>query len=120
LTPVSAHYDDRRKRCSDPAESPGAPRGASRGAANASPCPRPRLNRTVDGSLVANTEFPHTVPIFFELEGLSCGYDFAAPAAEDYKSPFAFNGIIHSVTIDVSGELISDDEAEMARMLAQQ
>ena len=74
----------------------------------------------VDGHLVANTEFPHTVPLVFELEGLSCGYDFGAPAGEGYEPPFAFTGTIHSVTFDVSGELITDDEAEMARLLAQQ
>ena len=69
---------------------------------------------------MANTEFPHTVPLLFELEGLSCGYDFGAPAAEDYASPFAFNGTIHSVTFDLSGELVTDDEAELARVMAQQ
>jgi arylsulfatase A-like enzyme len=74
----------------------------------------------VDGTLVANTELPHTTPLIFELEGLSCGYDFGAPAGEGYTSPFAFTGKIHSVTFDVSGELISDDEAELARMMAQQ
>lgn len=74
----------------------------------------------VDGRLVANAEFPHTTPLIFELEGLSCGYDYGAPAAEGYEPPFAFNGTIHSVTFDVSGDLISDDEAELARMMAQQ
>ena len=74
----------------------------------------------VDGDLVANTEFPHTVPLMFELEGLSCGYDFGAPAAEGYEPPFAFTGTIHSVTFDVSGELITDEEAEIARLMAQQ
>ena len=74
----------------------------------------------VDGQLVANTEVPYTVPLLFELEGLSCGYDFGAPAGEAYESPFAFTGTIHSVTFDISGELISDDEAEMARLMAQQ
>jgi hypothetical protein len=74
----------------------------------------------VDGRLVANAEFPHTTPLFFELEGLSCGYDYGAPAADGYESPFAFNGTIHSVTFDLSGELISDEEGELARMMAQQ
>ena len=54
-----------------------------------------------------------------ELEGLSCGYDFGAPAAEGYEPPFGFTGTIHQVAIDVAGELISDDEAEMARLMAQ-
>ena len=79
-----------------------------------------RAQLYVDGDLVANAEFPHTTPLIFELEGLSCGYDFGAPAAEGYKPPFPFTGTIHSVTFDLSGELISDDEAELARMMAQQ
>ena len=57
----------------------------------------------------------------FELEGLSCGYDFGEPVLEDvYKSPFTFTGTLHSVTIDVSGDLIEDDEATLRRMMAQQ
>jgi arylsulfatase A-like enzyme len=79
-----------------------------------------RAQLYVDGDLVANTEFPHTVPLIFELEGLSCGYDFGAPAGEAYEPPFEFTGTIHSVTFDVSGELITDDEAELARLMAQQ
>jgi arylsulfatase A-like enzyme len=79
-----------------------------------------RAQLYVDGDLVANTEFPHTTPLIFELEGLSCGYDYGAPAAEGYESPFPFNGTIHSVTFDLSGDLIPDDEAEVARMMAQQ
>ena len=79
----------------------------------------------MDGDLVANAEFPHTTPVIFELEGLSCGYDYGAPTAEGYEPPFPFSGTIHSVTIhsvtfDLSGELIADDEAVLARMMAQQ
>jgi arylsulfatase A-like enzyme len=79
-----------------------------------------RAQLYVDGQLVANAEFPHTTPLIFELEGLSCGYDFGAPASDAYEPPFTFNGTLHSVTFDVTGELITDDEAEMARMMAQQ
>ena len=74
----------------------------------------------VDGTLVASTEFPYTVPLLFELEGLSCGYDFGAPAGAGYEPPYTFTGTLHSVTFDVSGELIADDEAEVARLMAQQ
>jgi hypothetical protein len=74
----------------------------------------------VDGTLVANRDFPHTTPLFFELEGLSCGYDFGAPAAEGYEPPFEFTGTIHEVTFDLSGELIADDDAQLALMMAQQ
>ena len=79
-----------------------------------------RAQLYVDGALVANADFPHTTPLLFELEGLSCGYDFGAPATESYEPPFAFTGTIHSVTVDVSGELLADDESEIARLMAQQ
>ena len=53
-------------------------------------------------------------------KGLSCGYDFGAPVADGYEPPFAFTGTIHSVTVDVSGELITDDEAELRVLMARQ
>ena len=31
----------------------------------------------------------------------------------DYEAPFRFTGTIHTVTVDLSGELISDPEAEL-------
>lgn len=75
----------------------------------------------VDGSLVANVDFPHTTPLIFELEGLSCGYDAGSPVIDGrYASPFGFNGTINNVTIDVSGNLQVDDEAALRVMMAQQ
>jgi arylsulfatase len=37
-----------------------------------------------------------------------------------YKPPFTFTGTIHSVIVDVAGDLIEDDEATMRRLMAQQ
>jgi arylsulfatase len=34
--------------------------------------------------------------------------------------PFTFTGEIHSVTIEVSGDLIEDDEATLRRLMARQ
>ncbi len=71
--------------------------------------------------MVGETEVPHTTPMMYELEGLSCGYDFGAPVlAHEYDPPFAFTGVIHEVVIDVGGDLIQDDEAEVRRVMAQQ
>lgn len=67
-----------------------------------------------------DADFPYTTPLLFELEGLSCGYDFGAPATEGYQPPFTFTGTIHTVTVEVSGELIRDDDADIARLMAQQ
>lgn len=75
----------------------------------------------VDGDLVAETEVPHTTPMFYEIEGLSCGYDLGAPVLHDvYTPPFAFTGTINSVTVDLSGELIEDHEVAANRLMAQQ
>ncbi len=79
-----------------------------------------RAQLYIDGKLVGNADFPYTTPHVFELEGLSCGYDFGAPAAGSYKPPFTFTGTIHSVTVEVSGELIRDSDAAIARLMAQQ
>ena len=74
----------------------------------------------IDGELVANTEYPHTTPLFFELEGLSCGFDFGAPASETYEPPFPFTGTIRQVSVDLAGELIADDDAPLRMLMAQQ
>jgi hypothetical protein len=37
-----------------------------------------------------------------------------------YQAPFRFTGELKQVGIDVSGELIQDDEAELKRLLIQQ
>ena len=73
----------------------------------------------IDGKLVGAGDFPHTTPLFFELEGLSCGFDFGAPATE-YAPPFPFTGTIRQVSFDLAGELIADDEAEMRVLMARQ
>jgi arylsulfatase A-like enzyme len=73
-----------------------------------------------DGKLVADAEIPVTVPIIFGIEGLSCGYDFGEAVTGEYEAPFRFTGTIKKVTVDVSGELITDDEAEVALLMAHQ
>jgi arylsulfatase len=38
----------------------------------------------------------------------------------EYVSPFPFTGTLHSVSVDVSGELIDDGESEMRMAMARQ
>ena len=87
--------------------------------ATARACPG-RGQLYVDGELVGATEFPHTTPLLFELEGLSCGYDFGAPASEVYTAPFPFTGTIRQVAVDLAGELIADDEGDLRVLMARQ
>jgi arylsulfatase len=74
----------------------------------------------IDGTLVGNTEFPITTPLTFGIEGLSCGYDFGEPVTHEYTAPFTFTGSIESVTVDLSGELIRDHEADVLALMARQ
>jgi hypothetical protein len=75
----------------------------------------------IDGELVGQAEIPVTNPILLGLSsGVAVGADPGSPVTEEYKAPFAFTGKIHSVTIDVSGELIEDDEATMRAVMARQ
>jgi hypothetical protein len=73
-----------------------------------------------DGALVGNAEFVMTVPLIFGIEGLSCGYDFGEAVTHNYHAPYRFTGTIHRVTVDLSGELIQDEEAEMRVLMARQ
>jgi arylsulfatase len=75
----------------------------------------------IDGKLVGQADFPHTTPLSLGLTGgITVGADPGAPVAPFYETPFEFTGTIHSVTFDVSGDLIRDTEAEMRAILARQ
>ena len=79
-----------------------------------------RLQLYVDGDLVGAAEAPVTTPFAFNPGALTCGSNPGSPITPDYPSPFRFTGHIEHVTIDVSGELIEDAEAELRIHLARQ
>ena len=79
-----------------------------------------RLQLYVDGSLVGNADAEVTTPFMFNPGALTCGANPGSPVTPDYEGPFAFTGTLHSVTLDVSGELIQDHEAELRAHLARQ
>ncbi len=79
-----------------------------------------RLQLYVDGDLVANAETPVTTPFVLNPGALSCGTNPGSPVTPDYTSPFKFTGDLEKVTIDVSGELIHDPEAELRAHMARQ
>jgi arylsulfatase A-like enzyme len=75
----------------------------------------------VAGRLVAQEDFPVTIPIAMGLGGgVSVGRDDGSPVLPDYDPPFEFTGTIMSVTVDVSGDLLQDSEAEMRAVMARQ
>jgi arylsulfatase A-like enzyme len=79
-----------------------------------------RLQLYVDGTLVGDAEAAITTPFMFNPGSLTCGANPGSPVTPDYEGPFAFTGTLHSVTLDVSGELIHDHEAELRVHLARQ
>jgi V8-like Glu-specific endopeptidase len=52
--------------------------------------------------------------------GIVCGADSGSPVWDKYKAPFKFTGTLYSTTVDVSGELIKDKDAEMRVLMARQ
>jgi arylsulfatase A-like enzyme len=79
-----------------------------------------RAQLYINGDLVGNTDFPMTVPLTFGIEGLSCGYDFGEAVTHKYHAPFTFTGVIKNVTVDLSGDLIEDEEAKVRLLMAHQ
>jgi hypothetical protein len=77
-----------------------------------------RAQLYINGELVGNTEFPMTVPLTFGIEGLSCGYDCGEAVTHKYHAPFTFTGLVKNVTVDLSGDLIEDDEAKVRLLMA--
>jgi hypothetical protein len=68
----------------------------------------------INRKLVASIDMPYSILVMFGTQGLTCGYDGAEPAApEEYSGEFRFTGTIKRVTMDLSGELIPDTEADM-------
>jgi hypothetical protein len=67
-----------------------------------------------DGVLICPT------PIAFNPGGLTCGANPGSAIVGDYQAPFPFTGTLHTVTIDLSGELITDTESEIRMAMARQ
>jgi hypothetical protein len=79
-----------------------------------------RFQLYIDGKLVGDADFPYTTPFAFNPGQLSCGANPGSPITTDYQAPFRFTGTLHTVTLDLSGELIKNDEAELRMHLARQ
>lgn len=75
----------------------------------------------INEKLVGAIEMPHTVPVMFGTEGLTCGHDGGSRVAWDiYSDPFRFTGTIKRVTLDTSGELIHDSADDLRIAMARQ
>jgi arylsulfatase len=47
-------------------------------------------------------------------------YDFGETVSKHYHGEFPFTGTVHSVKVDLSGDLIVDDEAAVRQLMVQQ
>ncbi|WP_431679823.1 arylsulfatase [Kitasatospora sp. KL5] len=74
----------------------------------------------IDGRLVGETDMPVTTPIAFNPGGMACGANPGSAITPDYQAPFRFTGTLHSVTVDLSGDLIVDAPSEMRMHMARQ
>ena len=76
----------------------------------------------INEKLVGQTEIAITNPIILGLaSGVAIGADPGSPVTMDaYEAPFEYSGKLYTVTMDVSGELIKDTEAEMRSIMARQ
>jgi arylsulfatase A-like enzyme len=79
-----------------------------------------RLQLYIDGTLVADADTPVTTPFVLNPGALTCGANPGSPVTPDYASPYRFTGTVHKVTVDVSGQLITDTESEMRVAMARQ
>jgi arylsulfatase len=80
-----------------------------------------RAQLYINGELAGEGKLPVTIPLNIGLtEGLTCGRDPASPVSGEYAAPFEFTGTIHDVVIDVSGDLIVDQDAKMRGVMAHQ
>jgi arylsulfatase len=79
-----------------------------------------RAQLYVDRDLVAQTDVPVTTPVCFNPGSLSCGANPGSPVVPDYQPPFRFTGVLHSVTVDLGGDLITDSESEMRLAMSRQ
>ncbi|MFF3941656.1 arylsulfatase [Streptomyces phaeofaciens] len=79
-----------------------------------------RAQLYIDGHLVGQSDMPVTTPITFNPGGMACGANPGSAVTPDYQAPFQFTGTLHSVTVDLSGDLILDAESEMRMHMARQ
>ena len=80
-----------------------------------------RAQLYIDRKLVGQLEMPITTPMSYGLGGGFCiGLDTGSPVTSDYKAPFPFTGKLYKVTVDVSGQLIEDDDLTMRKIMARQ
>ena len=80
-----------------------------------------RAKLYIDDKPVGEGDIPLTMVVLIGLAaGTVCGASSGSPVWDKYRPPFKFTGTLYSATVDVSGEVIKNHEAEMRVHLARQ
>ncbi|UGT67148.1 arylsulfatase [Nocardia gipuzkoensis] len=74
----------------------------------------------IDRAPVGEADFPFITPVAFNPGGMTCGANPGSAVVSDYEPPFRFTGTLHTVVVDLSGELITDVQSEMRMHMARQ
>ena len=79
----------------------------------------PAVTLLHDGEVVASAALDVPVPMFWQHGGtaLCLGYDRGFPVCDDYEVPFAWNGVLHDVVVEVGRELPPDPGAQLRAAL---
>jgi arylsulfatase len=76
----------------------------------------------VDGQVVGEGAIPHVTPARYSITGggITCGWEQGPPVGDDYRAPFAFNGVLRRVVVEVGGRPHHDPEAEFEAIMSEQ
>ncbi|MEX1006257.1 MAG: arylsulfatase [Acidimicrobiia bacterium] len=80
----------------------------------------PAVTLLHDDEVVASVTLDVPVPLFWQHGGtaLCLGYDRGFPVCDDYEVPFAWNGVLHEVVVEVGRQMPPDPGVEMRVALA--
>ncbi|WP_240509809.1 arylsulfatase [Streptomyces malaysiense] len=79
-----------------------------------------RAQLYIDRRLVGEAGIPVTTAVMFNPGGMTCGANPGSAVTPDYAPPFRFTGLLHTVIVDLSGNLITDADSELRMHLSRQ
>ncbi|MBS1843346.1 MAG: arylsulfatase [Actinobacteria bacterium] len=79
-----------------------------------------RVKLFADDELIGCGELPETLPYTLSVEGIDIGEDRLTPVAQDYTSPFRFEGTLERIEIGIGSDRTRDGAGEMRSTLAKQ
>jgi len=76
----------------------------------------------VDGEVVGEGPIERLTPVRHSITGggITCGWEQGPSVGPGYEAPFRFNGTLHRVVVDVSGEPYRDLQAEFEAIMSEQ